>query len=395
MYCRSPHVAGHTTKRMGTQLDILCLEPFYGGIRRIMLETMIKCSRHKWTLLKLPPRRIERRLSAASVWFAELLSRHFTGNLDLLFTSEALNLADLYRLHPELIKKPSVVYFHNNQLPAEDGREGPLDLVNLNTAMAATEIWFNSLYHLRIFLARATAVVNRHHEIAGRNPVADLAAKAHLMAPPVDMKIVTDTGANEVIYRDKRNIFLETRDADLKLLNTTFGMLERRGEGFHVMTVGPVDGLHADIKRTALSETDELAQVRAMLASGIFLSSKVGAPFDHLAVRALKAGCWALCPQDGVYSELMPEMLHSPCLYDYSPDTLAGRMQDVWHLDHLHNYEYALNELLHKFDPAVACRAMDDRLEELVIAHSVLGSMTSTQVISTPNNTGSTSATRL
>jgi hypothetical protein len=108
-------------RRMSTQLDILALEPFFGGIRRIMLETMIRCSRHRWTLLKLPPRRIERRLSAASVWFAELLTRHWTGNVDLLFTSEALNLADLYRFIPDLIKKPSVVYFHSNQLPWKGG----------------------------------------------------------------------------------------------------------------------------------------------------------------------------------------------------------------------------------------------------------------------------------
>src|SRR3954467_31267 len=199
---------------MSTQLDILALAPFYGGIRRLMLETIIRCSRHRWTLLKLPPRRIERRLSAASVWFAELLSRHWTGNVDMLFTSEALNLADLYRLHPELIKKPSVVYFHNNQLPADDQREGPLDLVNLNTALAASEIWFNSLYHLRSFLARASAVVNRHPEISGRNPLADLAAKSHLMPPSVDMQILHDLAANDAIQREKRNVFLETRDAD-------------------------------------------------------------------------------------------------------------------------------------------------------------------------------------
>jgi DNA-binding transcriptional regulator PaaX len=125
-----------------------------------------------------------------------------------------------------------------------------------------------------------------------------------------------------------------------------------------------------------------------MLSSGIFLSSKVGAPFDHLAVRALAAGCWALCPHVGVYSELMPEMMHSPCLYDYSPDTLAGRMQDVWHLDHLHNYEYALSDLLKKFDPVVACKAMDERLEELVIAHSVLGSLNQPTQPTTPGASG-------
>src|SRR5215213_7769574 len=103
---------------MPTQLDILALEPFFGGGRRHMLETIIRCSKHRWTLLKLPPRRMERRLTAAAHWFAEQLSRHWVGRLDVLFTSEAMNLADLYRLAPILSKKPSVVYFHSNQLPS-------------------------------------------------------------------------------------------------------------------------------------------------------------------------------------------------------------------------------------------------------------------------------------
>src|SRR5271155_4198329 len=107
---------------MPAQLDILALEPYYGGIRRAMMEAIIRCSRHRWTLLKLPPRRIERRLAAASYWFAEQLSRHGVGKVDLLFTSEAINLADLYRLLPELIKRPSVVYFHSDQLPSPQAR---------------------------------------------------------------------------------------------------------------------------------------------------------------------------------------------------------------------------------------------------------------------------------
>src|ERR1051325_7735815 len=103
-----------------SQLDILALEPFYGGVRRVMLDAVIHCSRHRWTVMKLPPRRIERRLTAAAHWFAEQLSRHWVGKLDLLFISEALNLSDLYRMVPTLLQKPSVVYFHSNQLPAQD-----------------------------------------------------------------------------------------------------------------------------------------------------------------------------------------------------------------------------------------------------------------------------------
>src|SRR5512133_3169294 len=113
---------------MAGQLDILALEPFYGGMRKAMLDALLRYSRHRWTLLKRPPRRIERRLSTAALWFAEQLSRHWVGRVDLLFTSEALNLADLFHRMPMLADKPTVVYFHSNQLtdPAL-GLDGPHD----------------------------------------------------------------------------------------------------------------------------------------------------------------------------------------------------------------------------------------------------------------------------
>src|SRR2546421_7625529 len=190
---------------MSRQLDILALEPFYGGGRRHMLETLIHYSRHRWTLLKLPPRRIERRLTAAAHWFSEQLTRHWVGRVDLLFTSEALNLADLYRLMPNLLKKPSVVYFHSNQLPHPSVQsDNPLDMANMNTGAAATEIWFNSLYHLRDFLSRAAALVARHPELSSRNPVPDLTAKARLMRPPVDFALIQETLAQPPVARKKR-----------------------------------------------------------------------------------------------------------------------------------------------------------------------------------------------
>src|SRR4051794_4848584 len=94
-----------------TQLDILALEPFYGGVRRVMLDQVIHCSRHRWTVLKLPPRRIERRLTAAAHWFAEQLSRHWVGRVDMVFTNEGLELSDLYRLGAGPPEKPAGRFF--------------------------------------------------------------------------------------------------------------------------------------------------------------------------------------------------------------------------------------------------------------------------------------------
>src|SRR5882672_8186157 len=109
---------------LSRQLDILAIEPFHGGARRPMLEAIARYSRHRWRILKLPPRKMHRRLLVSSMWFAETLSRNGLGKVDLLFCSEALNLADFLRLAPGLGKRPSVVYFHENQLP-EPGADGP------------------------------------------------------------------------------------------------------------------------------------------------------------------------------------------------------------------------------------------------------------------------------
>jgi hypothetical protein len=351
---------------VSSQLDILALEPFYGGIRRAMLEAIIRGSRHRWTLLKLPPRRIERRLAAAAHWFAEQLSRHWVGNLDVLFTSEALNLSDLYRLMPGLLKKPSVVYFHSDQLPDPAATsQTPLDLVNLNTAAAATEIWFNSMFHLRSFLARAGALVKKHPELASHSPMQELTTKAQIYQPPVDLSALHALAPGLKGQRNKRTIFVETRDADVGLLNAAFATLERRGEKFKLYTVGNLDGLDPEVPRTALPENDDTLQARAMLESGVFLSVKHDAPSDHYAVRALAAGCWPLMPNSGVYRELIPEGMHSSCLYENRPDLLASRLQDVFHLDQMSGNEAQQLLILRRFDPVVACRSMDERLSEL------------------------------
>ena len=360
---------------MVNQLDILALEPFYGGARKSMLESVMRHSRHRWTLLKLPPRRIERRLAAAAHWFAEQLSRHWVGRVDVLFTSEAMNLADLVRLVPELQKKPRVVYFHDNQLPpVGSAQENALTGVNLATATAASEIWFNTHFHLKTFLKRAAAFFERHPELSGRHLPQEFAAKAQVMAPPVDQSLSQAIREREAIARDPRLIFVDTRDANMQLLNEGLGGLYRRGEKYNLVTVGPVDGLDENLPRRTVSERDEEAQIRALHEAAVLVSARPGAPYDHYAVRALQLGCWPIFPSNGFYPELLPQSLHSLCLYDSTVDKFVNQMQNVWWVVQPKGYEEELSEILSQFDSMRACEAMDDRLEQLVVMDSLKSS---------------------
>ncbi len=358
---------------MSRQLDILALEAFYGGARRLMLETVIRCSRHRWTLLKLPPRRMERRLTAAANWFSEQLTRHWSGRVDLLFTSEAMNLANLYRMMPALAQLPSVVYFHENQLPAPGVLGGALELVNLNTAMAATEIWFNSLYHLRSFLERASALVEKHPELSSRNPMPRLTAKAHLMRPPVDLGPVLERRTAPPVRRNPQTIFVETRDADVGLLNTALDRLADRGVAFRLVTIGPVEALWERWERRTVSETDEAGHIAGMYEASIFLSVKPSAHADHLATRALTAGCRALVPSSGCYPELIPEAHHASCLYEFTVDDLVFHLLALLRTDAAQVPPDEVRQMFRPYEALAACRAFDERLEELVTANRSVG----------------------
>jgi hypothetical protein len=348
---------------MAAQLDILALEPFYGGARRAMLQTIRRCSRHRWTILKLPPRRMERRLSAAANWFAAQLVRHFSGNIDLLFTSDAMNLASLFRLVPELASKPSVVYFHDNHLPqAASTQSGPFDLVNLNAAMVATEIWFNSEYHQRSFFDRATALAGRHPELGGAVPL--ITDKASMLPPPMDLRFVSDVRGHHNPQRRPDTIFLETRDADIDLLNSALQIVAR-DRSVRLVTVGPVDRLTNACERTTVRESDEVGQAIGMLESRVMLSVKPDAKSDYLFVRAMLSGCRPVALQECVYQEMVPESLAEVCLCRRDPEAIAHMLHVALDDSHWAAHPPDWRRLFAPFDAIPACRRLDERLETL------------------------------
>jgi hypothetical protein len=357
---------------MAKQLDILAIEPYHGGARRAMLEAISRCSRHRWTLLKLPARRFERRQLVAATWFAEVLSRNGVGKIDVVFSSEALNLADFFRLRPDLGRRPSVVYFHDNQLPevnaAEQG-DRPTDLVNLNSATAASEIWFNSLFNLRTFLSRASGLVARHPELRMRDPMRGLAAKAHLVPPPIDFgsmhDLLSQAPAAAAAERDARSLLLDARGADHAVVSEALATLARRHERMELTVIGRVKGMLAALRPITLDERDDAAHVRSLLRSSVLVSARPNATHDDLAVRALGSGCHPIVPNTGLYPALLPEPLHAPCLHDGTAESIAARVLDAWYLERPTGLEFLLDEVLAQFDAIRACRVIDQRLEML------------------------------
>jgi len=359
---------------MSLDLDILAIEPFYGGDRKSMLDTIMRCSSHRWSLLKLPPRRIERRLVAAAHWFSEHLTIHGVANVDLVFASDALNLADFYRLVPGLSGVPALAYFHTNQLPPPEAEQditapaAPPVLANLSTAATAQEIWFNSAFHQRCFFERTRALLARHEKAFDRDPLIELAGKSRVMLPPTDLHIVQSVKTASSIQRDKRTIFIDTCDSDCQVLNQALETLSKKKQAFQLIVTGPAKGLSAQWPRATVPENDQFAIVQGMLKSGLFVSARHDAFWDERLLLALAAGCWPIAPAQGVYADLIPKLLDERCMYDGTYGHLAFVIQDFWELILPEGYEEAIQSILDAVDPAAATQAIDERLVELVIA---------------------------
>jgi hypothetical protein len=328
--------------------------------------------------------------------------------VDILFTSEAMNLASLYRLMPRLAKQPSVVYFHENQIfhpqapvrrgpksPEDDdsfflgsggavappaviprmaaaaaSREVDLELVNLNTATAATEIWFNSDYHHQTFLAQAAKLVGRHPEISSRNPMPDVTIKSQVMPPPIDLNLVPHVQTtNTIPLRDPRAIFVDTRDANVPLLNSALTRLTQRGEKFRLITVGPIEDLSDAWPRRTVSESQDVAHVLGLLESAVVLSVRPTASFDLQVIRGLQAGCRPVLPDRGIYPDLIPEESRDQCLYNPTIDALADALQDAINPP-LPWFAPDFTPGINHFEAIAATKMFDERLTQLAIEYA-------------------------
>jgi glycosyltransferase involved in cell wall biosynthesis len=140
-------------------MNILALEPYYGGSHKAFIDGLSRASKHTWTILTLPAHKWKWRMRHSAITFAmqvqELVKKG--QRWEIVFCSDMLNLAEFTALAPvEIARLPKVIYFHENQLTypvrVEDERDYQFAMTNLTSALAADVVWFNSQFHMDSFL---------------------------------------------------------------------------------------------------------------------------------------------------------------------------------------------------------------------------------------------------
>lgn len=144
-------------------MNILALEPYYGGSHKAFIDSLSKVSENTWTILTLPAHKWKWRMRHSAITFARLAAEQLKKGQspDMLFCTDMLNLAEFAALAPvEISRLPKVIYFHENQLTypvrVENERDYQFAMTNLTSALAADAVWFNSQFHMNSFLEALT-----------------------------------------------------------------------------------------------------------------------------------------------------------------------------------------------------------------------------------------------
>ncbi|UCF32369.1 MAG: DUF3524 domain-containing protein [Phycisphaerales bacterium] len=329
---------------MSPMLNIVVLEPYYGGSHAAFVDAFVKTTRHRVTLATLPARKWKWRMRGAAVWFACEQTDWQKGDLHVIFCSDMLSVADLRSMLPTHLRQiPIVCYFHENQLTyplsEDDRRDFQFGMTNITSCLAADAVWFNSKYHMEAFLSAADALLRQMPDFVPGRLVPAIRSKSAVHPPPVDVpqihrSIPSDDRRLRIVWphrweydKNPEPLF----DALVKLADEGFDFeLVLTGERFRSAPEA-FDRVCGRLKGHVLHAgfiPDRRSYMQMLADCDVVVSSAIQENFGIAVVEAILNGCQPVLPNRLAYPEVIPEAFHQMCLYGCERD-LQGHLRRV------------------------------------------------------------------
>ncbi|QDU75063.1 Glycosyl transferases group 1 [Bremerella volcania] len=327
-------------------MNILALEPYYGGSHRAFLDGWIAASRHTWTCLTLPAHHWKWRMRHAAITFAEEIANRRDDHFDLIFCSDMLNLAVFRGLAPPHIARlPVVVYFHENQLTYPDAYRTQRDyhyaFDNFQTLLAADQAWFNSSYHCNEFFEQCRAFLKKFPDYTLEDRL-DHAYEQTIVASPGLPEITCQQ--RELNFHCPHIVWAARWEKD-KNPEGFFQALYQLKEGgfpFRLSIVGesfrdspPIFNEAREVLADHVKQWGFLPShddyLRLLTTSDIFVSTAEHEFFGISAAEAILAGNLPVLPRRLAYPELVDDQPN--LLYDGTTAGLIAHLHALWEVD--------------------------------------------------------------
>lgn len=322
-------------------LNILFLEPFYGGSHKDFATGLCQHSAHKVDILTLPPKFWKWRMRGASLYFLQQIDN--LSSYDLIFATDMMDIADFKALAGPGCP-PIVFYFHENQLSYPLGPHGKKDshlgFTNIISAAAADAVIFNSRFHRDDFFKSARLLVNQMPDNQPKWIMDAIEKKTSVVYPGCrfssrGIPIKENDLDRPLIVWNHRWEYDKNPDLFFK----TLAALKSRGGKFYLALMGEQytvipkvfkkakDDFREELLAYGFQESGEA--YRSWLAKGtVVVSTAIQENFGISVMEAIAHGCFPILPKRLSYPELIPEYLHDSVIYS-TDSGLETRLEQV------------------------------------------------------------------
>lgn len=324
-----------------SRMNVLALEPWYGGSHRNFIDGLIGHSRHSFHPITMAARFWKWRMHGGAVTMARKAVQSMEEGFrpDVIFATGMVNLpAFLALARPHLGDIPVVLYLHENQLtyPLRPGaeRDHTYAYINYLSCLAADRIVFNSQYHFDEFIEALPALLRAFPDYTHLNTVQEIRKKSTVLHPGMNLHAHdqfrddypqtdwTIAYRSPIVLWNQRWEYDKNPEGFFRVMNR----LDDAGLRFRLILAGEhFEEQPYEFERAFERYADRILHYgyaedfeeysRLLHRSHVVVSTSIHEFFGIAIMEAVYCGCHPLLPNRLSYPELLPESLHQPLLH--------------------------------------------------------------------------------
>lgn len=362
-------------------MKFLFIESFYGGSHKVFCDGLIKNSKYQIDLISLPAKNFKWRIRGSAYYFARHIKNihEYSG----IIVTDMINLSDFKSFFKNDLP-PVLFYFHENQMDYPLALKQKIDyqlvFANINSALCADIVCFNSKSHEKSFLDSLTIILKRmpqDDDISWINN--NISKKSVVVHPGCDFSFFEKEKCeyknrkahilwnHRWDYDKKPELFFKLLK-DLKNNNFDFKLiiLGEEGPKINLLFEAAEKDFKNEICHLGFVENKD-QYFRLIQKSDIVLSTAVQENFGYSIVEAVRGGCIPVLPKRLSYPEIMPLDFHGDIFYKNYKEMFGkfvGYLENSVFLDK--NKFGSLFSYMDKYSWKNNIQEYDDILEKLV-----------------------------
>ena len=308
--------------------NILLIEPYFGGSHRAWAEGYQHHSSHHVQLLTLPAQFWKWRMQGGAVTLARMVAEQQLSP-DVVVASDMFDLSTFRAL--TRLDLPHILYFHENQLTyPQNSRQKhgwQYGFINYVSALAADDVWFNSVFHREAFLDELPRMLKHFGDFNELETVETIRERSRVMALGLDLQRLD---AYRTAPHDDSPLILWNHrwedDKNPRLLFKALYRLADENVPVRVAIVGEnfrqqpteFEEIRQRLGRRVVQfgyVEDFAAYARLLWEADYVISTAYQDFFGISIAEAIYCGCVPLLPYRLNYPALVPTAARERCLY--------------------------------------------------------------------------------